>query len=174
MNRQDSVAWFEEGEWLSGWKALPHSTIDVKTFSSTYFAKPGLWQQAFRFLAETDFSVMSAGVYKLAGDDLFAMIQEYTTLDEDETLYEAHRRYADIQYMISGTEMMGVLPLSGTTEVIPYDAEKDVAFFSVEKDIFHVASPSHFFIFFPGDAHRPCVKNGVRTPVKKLVVKVGL
>jgi YhcH/YjgK/YiaL family protein len=87
--------------------------------------------------------------------------------------FEAHRKYIDIQYVISGKEIMNVAPLKTQKEVlVPYDAEKDIEFLTVSKIADFKASPSCFFIFFPDDAHRPGLKDGVNSPVRKLVIKL--
>ena len=174
LNEKDLPKWFHGKDWLENPTISPHPACDVIKFSSFYFADPGLWEKAFGFLKSANLSAMSAGIYKIQGEDLFANVQEYVTRDEKETRYEAHRQYADIQYLITGSERIGVIPLEKTSEVIPYDEANDIVFLKGEFDAFHVATQAHFFIFLPGDAHRPCVMYEKCEPVKKVVLKVRL
>jgi beta-galactosidase beta subunit len=43
---------------------------------------------------------------------------------------------------------------------------------TVARIVNYEATPSNFFIFFPDDAHRPGLKNGVNSKVKKIVIKL--
>ncbi len=50
--------------------------------------------------------------------------------------------------------------------------EKDIAFYTSNGGTLRKATPGNFFIFFPQDVHRPCVKEKEQVTVKKLVVKM--
>jgi YhcH/YjgK/YiaL family protein len=89
-------------------------------------------------------------------------------------LFEAHKKYADIQVLISGEEKIGVLPLDATTVTVPYDEEKDIMFLTAEGENYRDAMPGKFFLFFPEDAHRPTVKKTENSQVRKIVVKVRI
>ena len=54
----------------------------------------------------------------------------------------------------------------------PYNEEKDIAFYTSNGGTLRKATPGNFFIFFPQDVHRPCVKEKEQVTVKKLVVKM--
>ena len=164
--------WFEQGDWLQKWNILPDPTIDMVKFSSAHSRNPELWNKAFRFLESSDLKKIETGNYNLDGDNLLVKVQEYITKEEEDTMYEAHRKYADIQYIISGNERIGVARLENTAAVIPYDDLNDIVFLRSKEDKYHVASPDTFFIFLPQNAHRPCVKNGSAALVKKIVIKV--
>jgi YhcH/YjgK/YiaL family protein len=75
--------------------------------------------------------------------------------------------------VISGKEIMNIAPLTTAKEVVtPYDSTKDIEFLTVDKISKFSATPSNFFIFFPTDAHRPGLKDGVNSNVRKIVIKV--
>lgn len=42
------------------------------------------------------------GRHEIDGDRVFALVQNYTTNPIEGALYEAHRRYSDIQFVFSG------------------------------------------------------------------------
>ena len=50
---------------------------------------------------------LPAGKYPIDGDNIFALVSEYKTKSEAEGKLEAHRKYIDVQYVISGEELMG-------------------------------------------------------------------
>src|SRR4051812_33835869 len=83
----------------------------------------------FDYLRSTVFETVADGKYAIDGEDLFAIVQSYATKPREQGRWEAHRHYADIQYLISGSEVMGIAPLGQMTVQEPYVREKDVEFF---------------------------------------------
>ena len=115
------------------------------------------------------------GVYELS-PHVKAIVSEYTTKEENEYGYEAHRDYIDIQYLVSGSEKICYLPLEYLKETKPYNKEIDAAFY-VENEFKPqelLLGNGYFSILFPQDGHMPqlCVDKPV--PVKKVVVKVKI
>jgi len=111
---------------------------------------------------------------ELKGRDLFVRPSSFMTRDADSARFEAHRIYADVQYVAEGVERMQFAPASALKTVTPYDAKKDIEFFTAEGLISDIVVPAGYaVIFFKGEAHRPCCHYG-NTParVKKLVLKV--
>lgn len=166
--------WIEKGIWRQGWEVNPDQSLDTAEFHSRYSANPARWEKAFAFLAATDLANKEPGRYEIDGEQIYAIVQEYTGKAEADTKFEAHKKYADIQYVIKGREQIGVRPLASVEEIEPYDDEKDIAFFSSAENNYRPASPDNFFIFFPDDSHRPSVKASDGEQVKKVVVKVKL
>jgi len=165
--------WFEKGEWLGEWKVSPDSSIDRRAFAVSWFGNSERWEKAFAFLRENDPDMLELKRYDIDGDNLFATVSEYMTKNEEDTFYEAHRKYIDIQFVASGRELIGITPLSEKKETLEaYDDSKDIEFFTVSKGENHRALPDRFFILFPNDAHRPGLKDGENSPVRKIVVKV--
>ena len=166
--------WFSTGEWRQGWNVLPDESVNKEEFALQYHKNPGAWDTAFKFLAETDLATIETGRYELQGENLFVNVDEYVTKNEEDTRYEAHRKYADIQYLVAGNERIGVLPLQKTTVTEPYDSEKDIMFMEADEDNYRLADQQKFFIFFPEDAHRPGLKTDKNIPIRKVVVKVRI
>jgi len=173
-SKKELVKWFQTGEWKSGWEISPDESINQKEFAVQYFKNRERWEKAFNFLKTNDLKNISLGRHELEGDALFVNVDEYNTRDEDKSRFEAHRKYADIQYLVYGEEKIGITALENTTETVPYDSLKDIVFLAAEKNNYHIANPERFFVFFPEDAHRPCVKNRDNIKVRKVVVKVQL
>jgi YhcH/YjgK/YiaL family protein len=152
----------------------PDDSINVEEFNMQYEFNIERWEKAFTFLRDTDLRNIALGRHELEGSDLYASVDEYLTKNEEDARYEAHHKYADIQYVISGEEMIGLLPLGKTQENIPYNEEKDISFLTSAENNYCMATPLKYFIFFPEDAHKPCVKVNENIPVKKMVIKVRI
>lgn len=165
--------WFEKNEWLNGWTVKPDPSVDRKALAVSYFRNMERWNSAISFLKENDLSALELKRYDIDGDNLYVAVSEYLTKNPEEANFEAHRRYIDIQYVVSGKELIGITPISMKNEIIePFDAERDIEFFTVTSENNLRASPERFFIFFPEDAHRPGLKDGENSMVRKIVVKV--
>ncbi len=163
---------FESGEFFGGLQIRPDESINRRVFAEHYYDHKVTWDKAFAFLKNTDFAHAPLGRVDL-GDNLFATVSEYLPKDREGALFEAHQKYIDIQYVVSGNELMDVAPMENVTVTKPYNPEKDVAFGTVTDFSERKANPERFFIFFPGDAHRPNLKDGSdSTAVRKVVVKV--
>ena len=173
-NEKERASWFDQGEWKQGWTAQPDETVNQKEFASQYFRNQQRWEKAFTFLATKDLTPMEAGRYELEGSDLFVNISEYLSKNEEEVPFEAHQKYADIQYIVTGEEKIGVTSFENKPITVPYDSTKDVAFLTSDENNYRTATSETFFIFFPNDAHRPGVKTKENANVRKVVVKVKI
>jgi YhcH/YjgK/YiaL family protein len=164
--------WFEEEKWRKGFSAKPDASVDINAYYDHYRKYTHLWEMIFTFLAETDLGQLDTGRYPLAGDSLFMIVDEYRTQDVKERKYEAHRKYIDLQYLVSGKELIGIAKLDDQEVLVPYNKEHDIAFFRVDEGDYRLADSSVFFIFFPDDIHQPCVNADRSTPVRKIVFKI--
>ncbi len=165
--------WFETKEWLNGWNVTPDGSINRKEFALSYNSHRDRWSKAFEFLKNSDLRNMELKRYDIEGDNVYAMVSEYVTKDPRDAHYEAHKKYIDIQYVVSGKERMGIAPLSAKQSVIqPYDPVKDVEFMTVAGGREEPANPGKFFILFPDDAHMPGLMDGAKETVRKVVVKI--
>lgn len=164
--------WFAQQEWLEGWNAAPDASINKRSFAIHYYKNPKHWKQAFEFLAGADLKKMPLGKQELEGKHLFVALDEYTTKDKQDTKYESHKKYIDIQYIIEGEELMGLSTLDKLETTDPYNPESDLAFYAYEGGDYIKCTPANFVIFFPEDAHRPMMKATKNSTVKKIVVKI--
>lgn len=165
-------AWFNKQEWLNGWNVRPDSSINRRDLAVQYYRNKSHWDQLFKFLKTSDLKNMPDGRTDLDDDSLFVTISEYTSKDKDQTRYESHRKYIDIQYVISGKELMGIAPLDSVKVTQPYNEAGDIAYYNYDGGDYRLATPANFLIFFPENAHRPSLKAGDNEPVKKIVAKM--
>jgi YhcH/YjgK/YiaL family protein len=130
------------------------------------------FRRAFEYLETLDANVAD-GTYRLDEDDLYCMIQAYETTPKEGHEFEAHRNYADIQYMLSGEESILWAPQPTLTVTKPY--KPDIEFYSLTSEpIDLILTPGRFALLLPGDAHAPCIAHGAPGKVRKAVVKVRL
>ena len=129
--------------------------------------------RAFAFLKQVGPDV-AIGRHEIAGDEVFALVQRYQTRPVDGMQLEAHRRYIDVQYLVSGREVIHWAPLRELAHVTqPYDATKDAGLFALSPGTVPVPLRSgQFMILFPDDAHAPCCCADAPSEVVKVVVKV--
>ncbi len=130
---------------------------------------PGV-MQGLRFLAETDFSTLPDGRVDIDGQNVFANIMTVDTKPANDTP-EAHRRYIDIQFLISGQEKIAVGPLEAMAEEVEARPQGDIWFYHGELDPVTIGN-GRFAVLFPGDAHAPGIAVGAPATVRKVVVKV--
>lgn len=167
--------WYSEGEWQHGFAPNPDESVNQKEMAIRYYRNPKRWEKAFTFLAEQNLESLDTGKHELEGTDLYVMVDEYVPKETDSLKFEAHRNYADIQYVVSGQEKISIAPVDETIIVTAYDEETDVMYLSAVEAKDRIATPERFFVFFPSNAHRPSARvSDDSTTVKKIVVKVRL
>jgi biofilm protein TabA len=134
------------------------------------------FEKAIEFVLSTDFTTLETGKYSVDGENVLAIVNEYTTKPAAECDPESHRDYADIQIMITGTERFGYAPLTDQETSTPYSQENDVAFYSLPEDhlSYITLRSGEFIIFFPTDIHQPEVFLHQPELVRKVVMKVAL
>ena len=129
---------------------------------------PGV-MQGLHFLADTDFSKLPDGRVEIDGDNVFANLMTVETKPANDTP-EAHRKYIDIQYLISGHEVIAVAPLEEMTQV-ESRPQNDIWFYR-GNTVRVVIGNGRFTVHFPGDAHAPGIALEKPQTVRKCVVKV--
>ncbi len=141
--------------------------------SKTYYGLSDGIKSGLEWLQKTDLSKIQDGRYEIDGNKIYANVQTYET--KEDAKYEAHRKYADIQYMVNGCEYIGVAHYGDCTASIEYDEEKDIEFLDCKnKDVWQILKEEEFLILYPQDAHKPSINPDIKRHVKKVVVKVAL
>jgi YhcH/YjgK/YiaL family protein len=136
------------------------------------------WEAALHFLSSTQLDTLSIGEYDIMPDrEVYAIVSEYIPKAAENCKFEAHKRYIDLQYIVSGNEVIGVTHSKDLRSIEPYSDEKDIEFFEpdgVDAE-YQTADSSHYYVFLPDDAHRPsmrCEDSDSTTMVKKVVLKI--
>ncbi len=129
-----------------------------------------LFLQAIEFLRINNLQDLPAGKHDIDGDRLFALVSEGPGKEKEKALLEVHRKYIDIQHIVSGTDVMGWKPLKLCSQVeMEFDETKDAALYKEEPLTWFDVPAGNFTIFFPEDAHAPLATKNV---VKKVVIKI--
>ncbi|WP_137225085.1 MULTISPECIES: YhcH/YjgK/YiaL family protein [Shewanella] len=131
--------------------------------------------KALAHLASTDFSQLEVGSYSLEGKDIFVIVNDYETKPKEIEPFEVHQQYIDVQYVVSGEEEFGYLPLANQTPSKPYFDKHDYAEYDYESNRHDAAfiplKAGMFALFFPGDIHMPGT-SAKPQQVRKVVIKV--
>lgn len=135
-----------------------------------YYKMHDGFKSGFEFIEKAIKEKLPVGKYEIDGKNVWASVQEYNS--KDEAKWEAHKNYIDIQYIVSGRELMEYADINTCEQFIPYNEEKDVEFFSATSQADLICEKDTFAIFFPNDVHKPGLKINENTPVSKIVVKV--
>ncbi|MEO5582740.1 MAG: YhcH/YjgK/YiaL family protein [Saprospiraceae bacterium] len=155
----------------STFSAKPDKSINLIQAAKHFNEYPERWNTAFKFLTESDLKQLPLGRIDLS-DDVYAIVSEYETKNPEDGNFESHRKYIDVQYIVSGKEMIGLTNDTNLNVVSPYNEEKDIAFYNYDGGKLLTALPDKYFIFFPDDRHRPCLKIDEKSMVRKIVVKI--
>ena len=121
-------------------------------------------------------AAISVGRYEIT-DKIYANIEEYNTKDEFEALLESHKKYIDLQFLLSGSERIDFINIAGLQSIEPYAPDRDIIFY--KKPPVGVGSlflnGRNFAVFFPQDAHAPQITTfSVQDKVKKVVIKMAV
>jgi YhcH/YjgK/YiaL family protein len=147
--------------------------LDTLDQASRYSALSPHFEKAFAFL-QTVNEQNAPGRYEIDGDNVYAFVQRHSTKLVEERQYEVHRKYIDIQFMLTGREVMYWAPLAQMTkETMAFDEAKDAALFALIPEGVPVqVRAGQYAIFYPDDAHIPSCAWGAPAEVLKVVVKV--
>ena len=108
---------------------------------------------------------------ELKGDLVYCTRFTYETIPQEESFFEAHRRYLDIHIMVEGEERVDV---NRPEDLKLTDAQAGNDFYAYQGESWHstVLKPGEFLVVFPGDAHRIKVQVDGPKTVSKAVFKV--
>ncbi len=122
------------------------------------------------FLEKNDAWSLEAGRYEIS-DRVFVNVQVYTPSGNE--VFEAHRKYTDLQYIAAGGEEIDYMPIADGSGAGEYVEEYDCLVYRETTGTIGklFLSEGSFAIFEPGDPHRPGMKwkDG---EVRKLIFKI--
>ncbi len=146
--------------------------IDSIENSTLYEQINPYFKQAFDYIKGLDFSFEESGKTVLIDDVLILNINESKLKATTDAKLEAHNKYIDIQLPLSCAETFGWKRRSKCNNVdVPFNVEKDIEFYSDFPSTCFTICPGEFVIFFPEDAHAPCIGDG---EIRKIIVKVSV
>ena len=108
-------------------------------------------------------------------ESCFVLFQSYITKNKIDCLYESHKKYIDIQYIFDGCEIMEVENIANLQVSKEYDENLDYAkYFQSNNASSLVIRKNELAIFYPTDAHMPCIKVDKNVKVIKAVFKIAV
>lgn len=138
--------------------------------STEFYKLHSLFPKAFEYLKAIDLKNPQLGKFEIDGTNLFISISESTLKDTEKAKLEVHDKYIDIQLPLSKTERFGWESRDKVSkESAPFNLDKDIQFFEDKPATYFDLKPGNFAIFFPNDAHAPCIGEG---SIIKIVIKV--
>jgi biofilm protein TabA len=143
----------------------------------TQFAPTPNMQRALDFLRQARGADLPEGKIEVAGDSVFALVQSYETAPaSDPVVFEAHRKYIDVQYMVAGREAIAWAPADRLAVTQAYDpaGEAWLGVFPASDATFVRLAAGELAVLYPTDGHAPRVAAGAPAAVKKIVVKVAV
>ena len=129
-----------------------------------YYSLHPKFKEAFKKLINKDIDLKTK--------ELYFNFDKYQTKSEGK--FEAHRQYIDIQYIVKGEEKIGITNINKTDCLIPYSKEKDIEFLNAKEYDFITLKEGDFAIFYPHDAHMPCLTNKQEESIEKIVAKIAV
>lgn len=131
------------------------------------------FSKAFAVLADPALAHKPDGRHDIDGDDLYYIVQHYTTKPMEQGRLESHRKYIDIQALITGRELLGYSPIHGLEVAEPYDESRDITFYRLSDLAACVTLERGIFcLLYPHDAHLPSCQLAVPANVHKVVFKI--
>ena len=101
---------------------------------------------------------------------IYAVVQTCQPKTKKEQFLEKHKKYIDLQLVLSGKEKIGWKFFDKKFKVIKrYNVKNDISFYSNKPDTFINLKKGEFAIFFPEDTHAPLCCDKI---VKKCIVKI--
>lgn len=133
---------------------------------------------AFRFLERPDIAQLAVGKHVI-DDKAYAIVAKSVSQPPEQGQFEAHRKYIDVHYMVSGQSIIGFAPVEELKILTPYSQAEDSATYSVPETYTKTKMyPGRFAVFFPGGGHMPnCNLDGpheLHTVVVKVQCDYGL
>ena len=150
--------------------------LDSLAHCADYTSMHPLFPAAFDYLKQFDPNTPD-GKYEIDGKRLYAVVQRYDTAPEETKAWEAHRVYADIQYIVAGREKIIYAPVEELQSTTGYNDVKDVEKYDGSGVKYPVATviPAGFFgIYLPQDGHRPGIMVDAPEPIVKVVIKLRI
>ena len=140
---------------------------------SLYYGSHENFKKAFDFILKAVNENLPVGKYEIDGNNVYATVLEYVSFDYEKAKFEGHRKYIDIQFIVSGTEKILVEDIASSKINSEYKDAIDIEFYNDSQDACAlILNAGDFAVLFPHDIHKPSLKVTEPANVKKIVVKV--
>lgn len=141
-----------------------------------YYEKEPLLKKCAEFIERFEAEKLPDGAYEIDGERVFANVQTYRTKQQDEnSRFEAHKKYIDVQYVVSGIEKIRWAKLENVVETEErYSKGQDIAFYTGDAKMDFVLTKGAFLLLYPQDAHMPGLSAEKDVIARKIVFKIAV
>ena len=137
---------------------------------SFYFESVPYLKEVCEELSEKDLASLPVGTYYTEKSRIRYMVQSYDTAAEKKP--EAHKRYADLQLVVSGRERFDFDSRSMLPE--SFKESDDIGFYDRPLDNSLILEEGECVIVFPYEPHTPGLSAGKTGKMKKIVAKIPM
>ncbi len=129
---------------------------------------------AVSYISSIDTEHLNVGRYEV-NEGFYYSVQEYEALSAEESVYESHRKYIDIQWLISGKEKLYITDICNLIPISIYKDEVDIINYAPSDNMTSVVlSKGGYVVLFPKDAHRVEQIDGGKCKIRKIVGKLRI
>lgn len=130
--------------------------------------------KVLEFLGRDGLADIECGRYDIDGDAIYANVMEFETVPAAEKPFEAHRRYADVHFVISGVERLATAPVRELEPLGEFNRKDDFGLYvNAPREAWVELHEDDLVVTPPCDAHKPgCCAEAGPAKLKKVCVKV--
>lgn len=99
---------------------------------------------------------------------------KFCSRPENECRYEAHRKYADVHYILKGAEVIATAEVSALDNVEAFDPKRDIGFYEGKESGRYILRPGDFMVCYPSDAHKVAMMENEPEEIEKVVAKMDM
>ena len=147
-----------------------YSKFSYNSFETDYLKKID------EFIKNNDLTKLERGKHEIDGDNLFVNVTEYATTNEDNRVWEAHKKYVDVHVMIEGRECLYHTFIENA-EIGKYNEDTDyleIPSVSVVMTEINL-DPGEYLVFDTADVHKTAIMiDDLTKDVKKAIFKVRI
>lgn len=127
---------------------------------------------AIDWLRHHDLNALPNGRTEVAGDAVFINVMDADLREAEGADFEYHRRYADLQIDLTGSEHWGWAAAGQETK--PFDEASDAGFVAGPEQACGTLGEGRFALFLPREPHKPSCRTPDCCKVRKAVVKIEM
>ena len=150
----------------------------VTNVNAPEFEKYALTHPRFALAFEEVKKILAEGIedgkHIIDGDNLFVNVMSYESKPTDNSVFEVHKKYIDIQVVLEGEEIIGFDALEALEVTKPYSDEADCMLCALGNTYDPIKfCKGKITIIFPEEPHAPGIAiNNTPSKVKKAIFKV--
>ena len=112
---------------------------------------------------------------QIVEDDIFINPVTLVSKPEEDCIFEAHKKFADVHYIVSGVEVIQVSDIAILSDITKYNEQNDILFYKTG-DISStvILKAGDFLVCYPHDSHKVAIQLDGACNIKKLVGKIRI